>query len=413
MTRIVFLIFTILLGMPVLVHSQLAEKLDSIIENSMDSMAFPGAQLYIYHHDSVLHHKSYGYHSYDKKRQVDNHHLYDLASITKVSSGLPLLMKMMDKGMFDLDKPAGEYVHDWQQSNKSSLTFREILAHQSGLIPYLVFWKETIKDDGSFHRKTFKHKQSKRFPIAVHDSLFLHKKYERKMKNQIKETTLGQKEYKYSGLSFLRMPEFISNRLNSNFEQQLYVNIYSPLGIDRLTYNPLDKFPLTEIVPTEIDTVFRNKLVHGYVHDEAAAMLGGISCNAGLFGNAESVGKLFQMYLNDGRWNDKQIISKETIDEFTSYQFPENNNRRGLGFDKPLLEYHADKSYVAKSASTESFGHSGFTGTFVWADPEYDLVFVLLTNRVYPYRSQRKLYSMNIRPKLHQVVYDWIIKGGQ
>ena len=370
-------------------------------------MAFPGAQLYIYHNDSVLHHKSYGYHSYDKKRKVEKHHLYDLASVTKVSSGLPLLMKMKDNEMFDLDKPAGEYVYDWQQSNKSSLTFREILAHQSGLIPYLVFWEETINDDGTFNRKTFKHKQSKRYPVVINDSLFLHKKYGKKMKDQIRETALEQKAYKYSGLSFLRMPEFISEALNANFEQQLYVNIYEPLGIDRLTYNPLDKFPLTEIGPTEIDTLFRNKLVHGYVHDEAAAMLGGISCNAGLFGNAESVGKLFQMYLNDGKWNGKQIISKETIREFTRYQFPENDNRRGLGFDKPLLEYDADKSYVAKSASAESFGHSGFTGTFVWADPAYDVVFVLLTNRVHPFRSHRKLYTMNIRPKLHQVVYNW------
>jgi len=410
MNRVVFTCCVCLVMTSLFAQHRLNETLDSIILDGIDSLAFPGAQLYVYQGDSIIHHESYGYHTYQNKRAVDPHHLYDLASITKVSTGLPLLMKLTDKGMFNLDVPASTYVEDWQSSNKADITFRQILSHQAGLIPYIVFWAETLKNNGNFKRKTFKHKQSKRFPVAINDSLFLHKKYQHKMLKKIRETTLEEKKYKYSGLSFLRMPEFISSIINSDFEQQLYLNIYQPLGIERLCYNPLNRFQLEEIVPTEIDTAFRNKLVHGYVHDEAAAMLGGVSCNAGLFGNAESLGQLFRLYLNDGNWNGRQIISKKTLREFTRYQYPDNDNRRGLGFDKPLLDYDPESSYVAKSASPESFGHSGFTGTFVWADPTHDMVFVLLTNRVYPYRSQRKLYTMNIRPKLHQAVYDWMMK---
>jgi CubicO group peptidase (beta-lactamase class C family) len=398
------------LTMPLLSQKQLIKTLDSIIWDSIDSMAFPGAQLYVYHGDSVLHHTSYGYHTYDKKRRVENHHVYDLASVTKVSSGLPLLMKLVDKGKFDIDLPAKTYIPDWEKSNKSAITFREILAHQAGLSPYIVFWEKTIKDNGDFKRRTFKNKQSKRFPTAITDSLFLHKKYVNRMKDEIKKSEMGGPKYRYSGLSFLRQPDIIESIIEADFEQQLYVNIYDPIGIDRLRYNPQEHFSLTEIVPTEIDTLFRKTLVHGYVHDEAAAMLKGISCNAGLFGNAESVGKLFRMYLDYGNWNGDQIISEKTMREFTRYQYPENDNRRGLGFDKPLQEYNEQSAYVAKSASPSSFGHSGFTGTFVWADPVYDLVFVLMSNRVYPYRSQRKLYTMNIRPKLHQAVYDWLFK---
>ena len=400
-----------LLTMPLLAQHQLGETLDSIIWNSIDSMAFPGAQLYVYHNRSILHHKSYGYHTYDKKHKVDNHHVYDLASVTKVSSGLPLLMKLADKGKFDIDLPASTYIPDWVKSNKAAITFREILAHQAGLKPYIVFYEKTIKDNGKYKRKTFKHKQSKRFPVAITDDLFMHKKYVNRMKQEIKHSEMGDQVYRYSGLSFLRQPDIIESIIQADFEQQLYVNIYDPIGIDRLRYTPQKYFPSKEIVPTEIDTVFRQTLVHGYVHDEAAAMLDGVSCNAGLFGNAESVGKLFQLYLNYGNWNGTQIISENTMIEFTRYQYPENDNRRGLGFDKPLLEYNENSAYVAKSASPSSFGHSGFTGTFVWADPEYDLVFVLLSNRVYPYRSQRKLYSLNIRPKLHQAVYDWLLKN--
>lgn len=387
----------------------LEAKLDSIIENGIDSMAFPGAQLYIIQKDSVLIDKAYGHHRYDKNRKVKETDLYDLASLTKVMSGLPILMKLYDKGIFELDVPASRYLPNWKKTNKQELTFREILSHQAGLEPYIVFWAKTKKDDGNFKRKTFRSKSNRRYPIRIHDKLFLHKKYKSKMWNFIKDSPLrSDRNYLYSGLSFLQMPEMISTLIQSDFEAQLYQTFYAPLGIDRLCYNPLKRFSIDEIVPTENDTFFRKRLVHGTVHDEAAAMLNGVSCNAGLFGNAKSVATLFHMYLRYGELNGKQYISFETMKTFTACQFPENENRRGLGFDKPPLEYKDGQTYIAKSASTISFGHSGFTGTFAWADPEHDLLIVFLSNRVYPDRSQRKLYTMNIRPKIHQTLYDYL-----
>lgn len=386
-------------------------KLDSIIQLGIDSMAFPGAQLIVARKDSILIEKSYGFHTYTKNVPVENHHLYDLASVTKVTSGLLLLMKMVEANLIDLDMQVSEYLPMLCRSNKKELTFRRVLAHQAGLQPYIKFWEKTIKKDGSFKRNTFKRQYSKRYSIKISDSLFLHKKYPRKMMKAIKKSKVvpvKQSEYKYSGLFFLLLPELIENVLKTDFEQQLKVNFYSKLRLSKIGYRPLERFSKEEIVPSENDTFFRHTLVQGYVHDEAAAMLGSKSCNAGLFSNARDLAVLFQMLMNEGEFNGHHILSAQTIREFTRYQYPELHNRRGLGFDKPLLEYSYDRAYVAKSASPSSFGHSGFTGTFVWADPEKDILLIFLSNRVYPNRAHRKLYSLNIRPEMHQACYDYL-----
>lgn len=386
-------------------------KMDSIILDAIDSMAFPGAQVLVAHHGNILLEKAYGHHTYEKKNTVQLSNLYDLASITKVSTGLPLLMKLYGEGKIDLDAPIEKYLPSLAESNKSELTLREILSHQAALKPYIVYWQDTKKKNGKYRRKTFKSKENKRFPISIHDELYLHRKYPDRMKNEIVDSDLlEEKEYRYSGLIFQMMPDLIENVTGQDFETMLIDEIYHPLGIKELCYNPTKNYSLEDIVPTESDTLFRKRLVHGTVHDEAAAMLGGISCNAGLFGNARSLYQLFQMYLNNGRWGETQIIDSLALAEFTKCQYCNTDNRRGLGFDKPLIEYDADASYIAENASASSFGHSGFTGTFVWADPDDDLIFVFLSNRVHPFRSQRKLYSMNIRPKMHQLIYDYFGK---
>ncbi|MEM9548769.1 MAG: serine hydrolase domain-containing protein [Bacteroidota bacterium] len=388
----------------------LEKKLDSLILNGIESMAFPGAQLIVASKDSLYIQKSYGHHTYNKEIEVENHHLYDLASVTKVTSGLLLLMKMVDLNLIDLDKPIAEYLPILRRSNKKKLTLRQILAHQAGLEPYIVFWKEAINEKGNFKKKTFQKKPSKNYSIKITDSLYLHKKYRKKMVKAIKKsdvTPLEEAEYRYSGLVFLLLPELIENVLKTDFETQLKVNFYDKLKLKKIGYRPLNRFPRHEIVPTERDTFFRKTLVHGYVHDEAAAMLNNKSCNAGLFSNAEDLMYLFQFLMQGGNWKGKSILSRDIIKEFTKYQYPGKMNRRGLGFDKPLLEYDTDAAYIAKSASPSSFGHSGFTGTFVWADPEEDILVVFLSNRVHPFRSQRKLYSLTIRPQIHQACYDF------
>ncbi len=383
-------------------------KVDSIIFEAIDSMAFPGCQLLVATKDSILFEKSYGYHTYDKVRKVENDHLYDLASVTKVTSGLLLLMKMVDKKMIDLDGEIGDNFSILRGSNKHHLTLRQILAHQAGLIPYIVFWKDAIKPHGFFGKNCFRTGRSKKFNIPITDQLFLSKNYPKRMYRRIRNSEVvpaKQAKYRYSGLFFLLLPRYIEEILKADYESQLRINFYDRMGLDRLLYRPLEKYPLGEIVPTELDTFFRHTLVHGYVHDENAAMMNSKSCNAGLFANARNLAKIFMMLMNGGVLDGKRYLSQAVIKEFTSYQYPENDNRRGLGFDKPLLEYNEEDSYVSKYAGKSSFGHSGYTGTFVWADPEANLLVILLTNRVHPYRSQRKLYTMSIRPAIHDQCY--------
>jgi CubicO group peptidase (beta-lactamase class C family) len=384
--------------------------MDSILFEAIDSQAFPGAQVLVARHDRILFEKAYGHHTYDQKQKVDLDHMYDLASVTKVTSGLPLLMNLYGQGKLGLDIPVGNYIPELKNSNKATLTFREILSHQAGLIPYIVFWQEAKKSNGKYKRKTFKTKAKRRFPIEITNQLFLHKKYNSKMRQRIAKSRLnGNREYVYSGLIFQLLPKMIENISGMSFEKSLHTEIFEPIGATDICYNPLEKYPKEKIVPTENDTLFRNQLIHGTVHDEAAAMWRGISCNAGLFSNARSLSKLFQLYLNNGYLEEKSIIDSSAIAEFTRCQYCESGNRRGLGFDKPIIEYDANVAYVAKSASPSSFGHSGFTGTFVWADPEHDLIFIFLSNRVYPSRDHRQLYSMNVRPRMHQLVYDYFV----
>jgi len=387
----------------------LVKIFDHIIDDAIDSMAFPGCQVAIAYRDSIILNKSYGHHTYQELIKVKNKHLYDVASLTKVTSGLPLLMKLYGNGVIDLDAPIESYLPQWGKSNKAELTLKEILAHKAQLIPYIVFWQETLKENGSFKRRTFKENPSKKYTIKVADDLYLHRRYHKLMNKRIKDSDLLPEEgYRYSGLFFLLLPDLIERLTGGEFVDMLQRELYDPLGLEFIGYHPLTKIDPNEIVPTEYDSLFRKQLVHGHVHDEAAAMLG-TSCNAGIFSNAEDLCKLFMMYENYGKHNALSIIDSAAVREFTRYQYESEMNRRGLGFDKPLLDYDIDLSYVAESASPSSFGHSGFTGTMAWADPEHSIVFIFLSNRVYPSRNQRNIYNLNVRPRLHQAVYNWLL----
>jgi len=397
-------------ALPETVHMDgnlLNEKIDSIANVSIEKGAFPGVQILIAKNSKVIFHKAYGYHTYEKTRKVKLNDLYDFASVSKVTTALPALMKLHGEGKFDLDKPFKTYFPKFKKSNKANLSYREILAHQSGLRPWIPYWRNTIKENGKFKRRTFKKKYSRRYNVSITDQLFLHKKYKKKIYKAICNSDVNEeKKYKYSGLAFYLFPEMVSELTQTNYETYLKSTFYKPLGATTLTYNPLRFFPKERIIPTERDTFFRQEQIHGTVHDEGAIMMGGVSANAGLFGTANDLAKLMQMYLNGGTYGGKRFIAEESIQEFTKYQYPENENRRGLGFDKPLLEYDPAKSSVAKDASPSSYGHSGYTGTFVWVDPEYDLIYIFFSNRVFPTRDNRKIYELNIRPSIHQVIYD-------
>jgi len=287
---------------------------------------------------------------------------------------------------------------------------RDMLAHQSGLIAWIPFWKQTIKKNGEYKPRAIKHEQSEKYPYKVADGLYIHKDYRKKMLDVIKKSKLsGQKKYVYSDLTFILAPDIIGNITGEKWQDYVTSNIYHRLGAYDIGFNPYMKYPIERIVPTEYDSLFRKQQIRGYVHDEAAAMQGGISGHAGLFATANDLMKLMEMYRRMGNYGGEQIISEDVMREYTRWQFPENKNRRGLGFDKPQVNI-ADTTlksvYPTKGASGESFGHSGFTGTFVWIDPEYELTYLFFCNRVYPTRNNNKLSDMNIRTEILQAIYD-------
>ena len=391
------------------------QKVDSIMQMGIDSLAFPGAQVLVAKNDTVIFHKAYGFHTYEKKQAVALNDLYDLASVTKISGPLPALMKLVDEGKLDLDKPFSTYWKPWRhRKDKKDLTLREILAHQAGLVPYIVFLNEVVKENGKV-KKRFVHATSdKRFHGQAYDGIYINDRFERKMNRIINRSEVSDdKKYLYSGLTFLIFPTLIEQLTGMDYQNYLEENFYQPIGAHTLAYLPEAKNFENAIVPTEVDSLFRKSLVKGWVHDENAALKGGVSGNAGLFATADDLAKLMLFYQHYGNVDGQQLISAETVKEFTEVQYPENDNRRGLGFDKPLLnnsELPLAEAYPSPLASPESFGHSGFTGTFVWADPIKKITYIFLSNRVYPSRDHQKLYSLHIREALQDVFYRAEIK---
>lgn len=385
--------------------------IDSIITEALDSAAFPGCQILLAKNGQIFYYESFGYHTYDSIQKVRNTDLYDLASITKITATTLALMKLYEDGKLDLDQTLGFYFPFLAGSNKSDLTIRKVLAHQSRLKNWIPYYSESQRRSGKYKRKTISTDSSAQYPNRIPGSdLFLHQDFkEDKIYKMIRKSKLyEEEEFVYSGLAFYLFPDLIESLTGTTFEKYLVDNFYSPLNAKSLGFDPLRKYSLSQIVPSEVDTFFRMNKLHGVVHDEGAAVMLGISGNAGLFSNAYDLAKVHQMLLNGGNYGNKQYLIPETIREFTRCQYCELDNRRGLGFDKPLIEYDSIKSSVAKLASPNSYGHSGYTGTLVWADPDNQLLFIFLSNRVFPSRNNRKIYQLNIRPRIHDLVYDLI-----
>lgn len=389
----------------------LKDSIAAVIAEGIEGKAFPGAQVLVAKDGYIIYHEAFGYHTYDKLQVLQKTDIYDLASVSKITTALPALMQLHDQGKFDLEATLSDYVPKLRNSNKADLKMRPVLAHHARLQPWIAFWQNTVHQDwpkqGQFKRKTFKRDSSKRYSIKVSPDLWLHRKYfKRKIFKAIKDSPLNEEAgYKYSGLAFYLFPSIIEDLTDTDFEAYLKTEFYRPLEAPTLTFNPWKYYSLNQIVPTENDTFFRKIQLHGYVHDEGAAMIGGVNANAGLFGNAVDLAKLMQMYLNNGVYDGRRYIGEETLKEFTRCQYCEEGNRRGLGFDKPLITYDANMSSTAKAASLDSYGHGGYTGTFVWADPKYNLLYIFLSNRVYPTRNNLIIYRLNIRPRIHEAIY--------
>lgn len=385
-------------------------KVDSIIANGIKNEAFPGAQILVAKDSKIIFHKAYGFHTYDSIQQVALDDIYDLASVTKITGPLPALMKLVDEGKLDLDKPFSTYWKPWQKvKDKKDITLRQILAHQAGLTPYIVFLNEVLKKNGKVKKRFVKSYPKSGFENQAYDGLFIKNSFNRKMHRMINRSKISEeKKYKYSGLTFLIFPQLIEQLTGLSYENYLEQNFYKPLGATRMGFRPKTKGYPNQIVPTELDTLFRHTLTKGWVHDENASLLGGVSGNAGVFATATDLARMMQMYMQYGAYQGKRYISEETLKEFIKVQYPTNENRRGLGFDKPSLnnsELVFSDAYPTPEVSTKSFGHSGFTGTFVWADPENQLVYIFLSNRVNPTRNNRNLYKLKVREAVQQVFY--------
>jgi len=384
-------------------------KIDSIANLAITAKATPGCVVQLAKDGKVFFRKAYGKHTYEGPATVKLTDLYDLASVTKITASTLALMSLYDQKKFDLDATMKDYLPDFKKSNKADLTWRRVLTHSARLKSYIMFWKEVKNPDGTLKDKVFSTRQSSKYPTSVvGDSLFIRKNYSKKLYKEIADSPLNPEEgYVYSDLSFILYPQIVKSLTGVEFEDYLKNNFYKKLGATSLTFNPKRFYNLDQIVPSERDTFFRQTLIHGQVHDEAAAMLGGLSGHAGLFGDANDVMKVWQMYLQNGYYGGKQLLSKDALFEFTRYQYPEMGSRRGLGFDKPTFKYSGN---APKYAHPMSFGHTGFTGIMVWADPSVNLNYVFLSNRVYPTRENPKISTLNIRTAIMDVVYEELRK---
>lgn len=389
----------------------LNSKIDSIVNSGLDAKAYPGCEIMIAKDGIVIFSKCYGYLTYDSIMPVKEYDLYDLASVTKVSSTLAGLMLLDGQGRFSTDKTLGYYLPFYRWSNKNKLPMLDILTHQAGLTSWIPFWKETTDKNGNLKSSIYQRTYSEKFPYKVADSLYIKATYRKKIFKEIRRSPIGEKKYLYSDLAFIMSTDIIDRLTGEKWYEYVTRNVYEKLGAFEIGFNPYKKYPLERIVPTEYDSLFRKQLLHGYVHDEGAAMLNGISGHAGLFATAGDLIKLMEMYRRMGSYGGEQIIDSTVLKRYTSYQFPENDNRRGIGFDKPaigLADLPKEKAYPTKGATVASFGHSGFTGTWVWMDPEFGFTYVFLSNRVNPTRENNKLSELNIRTEILQTIYDSI-----
>lgn len=390
--------------------SKTLEAIAPIAREAIDMGATPGCMVLVVKDGKVVYERAFGWQTYENTVPVTDETIYDLASVTKVSATLQTVMFMHEKGLIDIHKKVSYYLPELKNSNKKDFTIKDIITHQAGLWPFLPFWASTttsVNKDSKVLPFYYSKKQSDDYPFPVADSLYAFKNMKDSLWQWIIKAKIVDKvvrtpyDYRYSDMGFYIMQHLAEKMLNQPIEDFLDQNLYEPLGAYTTGYLPRRRFPASQIAPTENDILFRKRLLVGYVHDQGAAMHGGIAGHAGLFSDANDLAKLGQMWLNKGHYGGVQFFKPETIELFTTKQF--ENSRRGLGWDKPVIsDWNGPTSLLA---SPLTFGHTGFTGTCIWVDPKFNLVFVFLSNRVYPDMTNNKLLNANIRPRIQEVVY--------
>jgi beta-N-acetylhexosaminidase len=355
----------------------------------------------------VIFQRNSGYHTYEKKIPVTDTSIYDLASLTKILASLPLIMQLEEQGVIKFESQLGELMPYFKGSNKENIRLKDMLLHYGKLKAWLPFYVPTI--DRATKRpsvKYYREEPMENFKVPVAGNMFIRNDIRDSIMGIIRKSDLEKNVgYKYSDLPFYIMKYYLEDYHETSLDYLTQQNFYSPLGANYTTFVPLNKFSMEQIVPTEEDRLWRRQLVQGYVHDQGAAMQGGIGGHAGLFSNANDVAKVMQLYLNGGNYGGMKYLKPETLKKFNTCYYCDNNVRRGVGFDKPQL---GKSGPTCGCVSMTSFGHTGFTGTLAWADPEEEIVYVFLSNRTYPDVDNRKLIQENIREKIQQVIYDSI-----
>lgn len=383
-------------------------KLDSVANFAIDDKMTPGIQLLVARKGKVIYDKNFGYHTYSKQRKVRAEDLYDLASLTKILVTLPLLMELVEHGSVDLDDRLGDILPQYKKTNKSQITLKEMLSHYARLQPWIPFYQSTL--DSVTNKpisRFFRTKKSKKYPIKISENSFLRTDFTDTIhQNIIDSELLDEKKYRYSDLPYYILKDYLESFYDVSLDALIQQRFYKTIGANYSTYNPLEKFDKTQVIPTEKDTYFRFDTVHGHVHDMGAAMQNGVGGHAGLFSNANDVAKLMQMYLQYGHYGGKQFLTPKTIDAFNTCYFCEEDNRRGVGFDKPQLD---EEGPTCGCISMTSFGHSGFTGTYAWADPEEEIIYVFLSNRTFPDSKNNRLLKENIRTEIQRLIYEAIL----
>ena len=382
-------------------------EIDHFAQRVIDSSMTPGMQILVAKSGEIIYQKSFGHHTYDKKIKVENHHLYDLASLTKITATLPLIMREVDLNSFGLDTPLEDFMPELKGSNKSNLSVKEVLSHYARLTPWIPFYKETLDEKGQQLRKFYRNRHKFRYDIPVAKDLYLRSNFNQIIEKQVIESPLlDSLYYRYSDLPFYLFKNYFERKYKKPLDELAHEFLYEPLGLERTLFNPWKVIPKNEIVPSEIDDYFRHRELRAYVHDMGAAMQGGVGGHAGLFSNAEEIYKIMQMYLQKGKANGYEFITSKTLNAFNRCYYCNQGNRRGVGFDKPQLEGNGS---TCGCVSDISFGHMGFTGTYAWVDPDQELIFVFLSNRTYPSMSNNLLGKNNIRTRMQELIYKALI----
>ena len=381
-------------------------KIERIVNDGLDSLMFPGAQILVARKGKVIYQKGFGKPTYDSKEKITNDYIYDLASLTKILATLPMVMKMEEEGKIALNDTFEDLVPNYSNTEIKNVTVLKALSHYGRLPAWIPFYINTLdenrKPSGEFYRNSL----LPGFSTKVYDNLYLADAYQDSIYNRIGRQDLKSNRYRYSDVPYYVMKKVIEENYKQPLDYLTNNFLFSRLGANHTSYNPLDKFEKNMIVPSEEDDYYRYGTVQGYVHDMGAAMQAGVGGHAGLFSNSNDIAKIMQMYLQNGYYGGIKFFDSRTVKKFNTCYFCDKNVRRGVGFDKPQLEHSGP---TCGCVSRKSFGHSGFTGTYTWADPEEEIVYVFLSNRTYPSASNTLLVKSGLRTRIQQVIYNSIL----